>query len=344
MTASTPRPRLRWGILATGKIARVFIRELAFSRTGQAVAIGSRTQASADAFATEYGLTHAHGSYAALLANPEVDAVYIATPHPHHTDLAVAAAKAGKHILCEKPAALHVGDARRMIDAARHHGVVFMEAFKYRCHPQMARIVALIRDGALGRVGLVQSAFGFQANYDPSDRLWNKALGGGAIMDVGCYPVSLVRLIAGAVSDLPFLEPVSLHGVGRLHPETGVDSYAAAILGFPNDVIAQVSCGIDLPQSSAARVYGTQGWLDIPTPWRMGPDHGAQIVLHRSGATAPEVIPIAAAAAPFTLEADCFGEAVLNGQREVAAMTPDDTLGNLATLERWCASIGLSYE
>lgn len=344
MTSFNPLPRLRWGILSTGKIARIFTREVAHSRTGRVVAVGSRTQASAETFAAEHGLAHAHGSYEALLANPEVDAVYVATPHSHHADLTVAAAKAGKHVLCEKPAALHLSEARRMIETARTHSVVFMEAFKYRCHPQIARTVELIRDGALGDVGLVQSAFGFHANYDPTGRLWAKALGGGAIMDVGCYPASLVRLIAGAASGRPFLEPVSLTGVGRLHPETGVDIYAAATLGFPNGVISQISCGIGLQQNKTACIYGTKGRLEIATPWRMDSDNGTQLVLHRHNATAPEIIQIEAMASPFAVEADCFGEAVQAGQREVLAMTPDDTLGNLATLERWCRAVGLNYE
>ena len=175
------------------------------------------------------------------LADPGVQAVYIATPHPQHVEWAVRAAAAGKHVLCEKPAGLTHAEMVIMAEAARAHSVLFMEAFMYRCHPQTAKIVEMVRQGLLGEIKLIQSAFGFNAPFDPGSRLWSNATAGGGILDVGCYPVSMARLLAGAAVGAPFLDPVEVTGAGQLHPETGVDLVAAATLRFPTGLVAQVS-------------------------------------------------------------------------------------------------------
>lgn len=337
-------PPLRWGILGTGRIAGVFARGVAACASGRVVAAGSRSPEAARAFAEEHGVPRAHGSYEALLADPEVDAVYVATPHPRHAEWVVKAAEAGKHILCEKPMGMNRAEGETMVAAARRRGVVLMEAFMYRCHPQTAKVAELVRSGALGEVGMVQAAFGFRSGFDAGSRLWDKAAGGGGIMDVGCYPVSMARLVAGAASGLSFLDPVSVDGAGVLHPGTGVDVYAAATLKFPNGVVAQVSTGVGLTQDNVVRIYGTEGWLLIPSPWVINRDGGAsRLLLHRPGADAPEEIVIEAAPL-YALEADAFAAAVRAGLPDVPAMSMDDTLGNLATLDRWRAAIGLFYE
>src|SRR5690606_25764497 len=149
----------------------------------------------ADRFAQQMGLSSvtAHASYEALLADPAVDAVYIATPHPMHARWAILAAEAGKHILCEKPLALNHGQAMAMVEAAVRHRVFFMEAFMYRCHPQTARLVELIQQGAIGQVRMIEGSFGYRAGFDPNSRVYNNDLAGGGILDVGCYPVSMAR-------------------------------------------------------------------------------------------------------------------------------------------------------
>jgi len=336
---------LRWGILSTGRIAGVFAKGVAESKTGRLVAVGSRTEASAARFAGEHGIApeHAHGSYEALLADPEVEAVYIATPHPEHIEWVVKAAEAGKHVLCEKPAGLNHAEAMVMIQAARRAGVLFMEAFMYRCHPQTAKIVELVRGGAIGDVKLVQAAFGFRSEYNPGSRLWSNALGGGGILDVGCYPVSFARLIAGAATGAAFAEPVEVVGAGQLHPESGVDTHAAAVLRFEGGMVAQVATAVGLAIDNAARIFGTEGWIEVPYPWIVNKRGGEQVVrLHRHGATQPEVF---ATEAPnvYALEADAFAAALRSGARAVPEMSPEDTLGNLAALDRWRAAIGLEY-
>ncbi|MCW5547470.1 MAG: aldo/keto reductase [Opitutaceae bacterium] len=332
-----------WGILATGRIAGIFAQGVARSQHSRLVAVGSRTPASAERFAKEFGVPRAHGSYEALLADPEVQAVYIAVPHPQHVEWAVKAAEAGKHILCEKPIGLNRAEAMVMAEAAREHGVLLMEAFMYRCHPQTAKIVELVRSGALGEVKLVQASFGFNAPFNAASRLWANAAGGGGILDVGCYPVSLARLIAGAMSGRPFLDPVAVTGAGQLHPETGVDVVAAATLKFANGLVAQVATSVGVGQDNSARLYGTAGMLHVPSPW-IPPSDGeaAKLFLHKDGKV--EEIAIVTPAALYGLEADAVARALAAGRRETEAMSVADTLGNMAALDAWRAAVGLVYE
>ena len=337
-------PPLRWGIMSTGRIAGVFAQGVAASKHGRVVAVGSRSEESARTFAATHGIGRAHGSYEALLADPEVEAVYIGTPHPQHAEWVVRAAEAGKHILCEKPMGLNHGEGMVMVQAAREHGVVLMEAFMYRCHPQTAKVVELIRSGALGAVGMVQAAFSFKCDYDATSRLWANSAGGGGIMDVGCYAVSMARLVAGAAAGKAFLDPVSVSGAGVLHPESGVDVYAAATLKFANNVIAQVSAGVGLSQQNVVRIYGSEGWLLVPSPWVVNRDGGVSTIhLHKTGSAGPEEIVIEGGPL-YAMEADAFAVAVRAGLRDVPQMSTDDTLGNLAALDQWRAAIGLTYE
>ncbi len=343
-TPANPEP-LRWGILSTGRIAGTFARGLAASRRGRLVAVGSRSAESAARFAAEHGVApeHTHASYEALLADPEVEAVYLATPHPEHIEWAVKTAEAGKHLLCEKPAGLNHGEAMVMIQAARRAGVLFMEAFMYRCHPQTAKVVELVRSGAIGEVRLISAGFGFRSDYAPESRLWKNALGGGGILDVGCYPMSFARLVAGAATGAPFAEPVEVTGSGQLHPESGVDICATATLRFASGILAQLSTAIGVAIDNAARIFGTEGFIEVPHPWVVMKSGGGQVIrLQRRGASAPEIFEIDAPNV-YALEADAFAEALRSGARAVPAMPPEDTLGNLAALDRWRRAIGLEY-
>lgn len=188
--------KLRWGILSTGSIAKTYAHSLPQSRTGERVAVGSRSVSAADAFGQKLDVdpSSRHGSYAELIADPTVEAVYIATPHPFHCEWAIKAAEAGKHVLCEKPMAMNHAEAVAMFEAARANSVCMMEAFMYRSHPQIARLIEIIRSGRIGEVRNIQATFGFRAGADPKTRILSNALGGGGILDVGCYAVSFARL------------------------------------------------------------------------------------------------------------------------------------------------------
>ncbi|ATC63866.1 oxidoreductase [Nibricoccus aquaticus] len=337
--------RLNWGIISTGRIASEFAVDVAKSEFSRVVAVGSRTQSSAGKFAAAHGgAMRAHGSYEALLADAEVEAVYIGTPHPQHLEWALRAVAAGKHVLCEKPLGMNKSETVRMVSAARAKGVLFMEAFMYRCAPQTAKVVEIIRSGVLGKIGMVQAAFGFWKPFDAAGRQFSKELGGGGILDVGCYPVSFSRLIAGAADGKLFADPVEFHGLGQVHPQTGIDVYAGAVAKFANGTVAVLSTGVGLRQEVGVRIYGTGGWLHVPAPWHPA-RHGGQtsLWLHKQGVEQPEEIAVKSPLPLYAVEADVFAKAVAAGLKEVPEMSLDDTLGNQATLDRWLADVGVTY-
>jgi predicted dehydrogenase/aryl-alcohol dehydrogenase-like predicted oxidoreductase len=297
---------------------------------------------SAKEFGGKFEIYRAHGSYEALFADDEVDAVYIATPHPMHAEWAIKAAEAGKHILCEKPVALNYPETMAMLDAAKHHGVFFMEAFMYRCHPQTEQLVALIRDGAIGEVRMIEASFGFAAGFNPAGRLWANELGGGGILDVGCYPVSMSRLIAGAASGRAYAEPAAIRGAGILNKETGVDEVAAATLDF-GTLLAQVSTSLCATLENHVRITGTKGCITVPFPWIPRTGDECSITVTRAGAEA-ETIPITVTKSLYAYEADAVGVAIRAGKSEASAMSWNDTLGNMQALDAWRKELGLVYE
>lgn len=340
-----PARRLRWGILGTGLIAKEFADGVNASTTGYLVAVGSRTQANADALGAKYGIPHCYGNYDAVLADPEVDAVYISTPHPFHAEWAIKAAEAGKHILVEKPIGLNWHEAAAMIEAAREHDVFLMEAFMYRCHPQIARLRQLLAEGRIGEVKLIRASFAYHAPFDPTSRFYNNDLAGGGILDVGCYPVSLARLVAGAARGKPFEEPLEVKGCGHLGP-TGVDEYAVAVLRFPDDIVAELSTGIGLNMHDCqiVEIFGSSGKLTLPNPWipsRWNRDP-VPIVWKRHDTGQTETILVDAPLDLYTYEADEVARYI--PQRQSPAMSWADSLGNMRVLDRWRAELGLVYE
>lgn len=332
--------KLSWGIISTGRIAGVFARGLAASSTGELMAVGSRSSESAERFGNEFGVPRRYGSYEELLADADVQAVYIAPPHPIHAEWAIKAAQAGKHILCEKPLTIDYAEAMAVVEAARMHDVFLMEAFMYRTHPQTAKLVELIRERAIGDVRMIQATFSFHGGWNPESRLLSNALGGGGILDVGCYTVSMARLIAGAALGLPFAEPLEIKGTGRIG-ETGVDEWAAAVLKFPNDIIAQVSTGVQLNQENVVRVYGSEGSILVPSPWFCGEQ--TKIVVNRQGEP-PRDVEINAGANIYTIEADAVAANIPNRQAPSPAMSWEDSLGNMRVLDAWRQAVGQIYD
>ena len=203
---------LGWGIIGPGSIAKAFADALPHSRTGRLVAIATRDPGR-PGLAERFPGARIHAGYEAMLGDPEVEAIYIATPHPAHAEWAIKAAEAGKHVLCEKPIAVSAAEAEAMVAAARRAGTFLGEAFMYRLHPMTAKIVDLVKAQAMGELRLIRSSIGFNMTFDPASRLFANDTAGGAILDVGCYPVSMARLIAGAAAGKPFLDPVKVSGV-----------------------------------------------------------------------------------------------------------------------------------
>jgi len=327
--------KLNWGIIGTGGIAHRFAKSLLESKTGRLVAVGSRTESPAKKFAAIYPC-RSHDSYEALLANPEVTAVYISTPHPMHKEWTVKAAEAGKHILCEKPLAMNHGEAAAMIEAARQNDVFLMEAFMYRCHPQTARLVELIRSGTIGEVQLIRATLSFSAPYDLKSRLFSRELGGGGILDVGCYCASIARLVAGAATGTDFQEPIEINGTGQIGAESGVDEYAVASLKFPGGIVAQLAAGVRLNLEKNVRIIGTGGSILIPDPWTMGHQTGfLKMIIFKTGI--PEEVVVESSRSVYALEADLVAEYI--PARQSPAMSWRDSLGNMKTLDAWRAAI-----
>ncbi len=340
--------KIKWGLLATGAIAKAFARGVRNSQTGELFAVASRTEEKAREFAQEFGAERAYGSYTALLADPAVKAVYVSTPHPLHAEWAIRSAEAGKHVLVEKPIGLNQYQAQSMIDAAVANRVFLMEAYMYRCHPQTAKLVELLREKVIGDVRVITAAFSFHSGYSPDSRLWSNALGGGGILDVGGYTTSITRLVAGAALGLPFADPLAITGAGHLHPETGVDAWAVATLKFPGDIVATISTGIEVGQENAVRIFGSLGSIVLLNPYVAERDGAApsKIIVNRKGESSPREIPIDSPVTSFTHEADVCGHAIMAGAQEAPApaMTWADTLGNIRTQDGWRNAIGLTYD
>lgn len=333
---------VKWGILATGNIARRFAETLTQSDTGTAVAVASRDLAKAEAFAAEFGIPVAHGSYDDLLADPQVEAVYVSTPHPQHAEWVIRAARAGKHILCEKPAALTFAQAEAAIEAARANDVFFMEAFMYRCHPQTAKLLDIVRSGEIGEIRLIRAQFSFQVDPDPSSRLFSNALGGGGILDVGSYCMSMARLIAGAARGLPFAEPLSVKAVARLDPSQGTDLYSAATLEFEGGVLAELTTGVLLNQPNTVTVFGSQGSVTVTSPWFAG-GPGARILVTLDSGDQREIDTETAIDA-YHFEVDTVARHIADRAAPSPAMSPQDTLGNMRALDAWRKEAGVVYE
>lgn len=341
MGESAESKSLLWGILSTGRIAGIFADAVRRSRTGRLVAVASRDGASARSFAKQYRIPRAHGDYGALLKDPEVEAVYIAPPHPLHLRWTQAALRAGKHVLCEKPLGVTYQEGRKMVEAARRSRRFLMEAFMYRCHPQTFKLAQLVRRGLIGEVRFIQASFCFNTPLDLKNRLFNKALGGGGILDVGCYPVSMARLLAGAAQDRPFMEPLRVKGVGVVGKRSGVDESAVAILKFPGGILAELSCAIRADRGhSRVKVDGTKGSLTVPSPW-FAQWHGgtSYLVLELKGKK-PRRIPVRCDRNLYTVEADEVARCVRKGLRQSPAMGWEDSLGNLRVLDAWRSAVG----
>ena len=323
---------MHWGIISTGRIARTFIGALAHSEVAQAVAIASRNQGRAAEVAREFGITRAYGSYEELLADPEVDAVYIGLPNSMHAEWTIKAAQAGKHILCEKPLGVSRAEAESMFVAAREAGVQLMEAFMYRFHPQTLKVKELIETGAIGEVRLIQAAFGFTVT-DPANVRLSAELAGGALMDVGCYCVNFARMIAGAA-------PERVAAAARW-ASSGVDATLVGTLEYPDGVLAQISCSLVSSHHHTARVIGSDGIIELDQAFTAPFDQATRIRLRRGKRLAEveeiEIPPVS----HYRLEAEGFGRGI-RGEAGAPAMPEVETLDNMATIDALLSSVRAS--
>jgi predicted dehydrogenase len=318
---------LRWGILSTASIAREkVIPGIQKADRCRVVAIASRDGARAVEVARQAGIPAAHSSYEALLADPNVDAVYIPLPNHLHADWTIAAARAGKHVLCEKPLALTATDAERMVAIAEAQGVRLMEGLMYRLHPSWVAACELVAAGRIGQLTAVQSWFSY-FNDDPADIRNVRAFGGGALYDIGCYCVNLSRMLFNA-------EPGRIEASVVRDAASGVDILTSGLLEFGAGV-ATFACSTRAEDDQRVDIYGTEGRIKIDIPFNIPPDRPTQI--HVSHGGEPPVSPTTETitfevADPYTVEAAAFAAAILDGGP--TPVPPRDAVANLRVIER----------
>ncbi|HVY26552.1 MAG TPA: Gfo/Idh/MocA family oxidoreductase [Polyangiaceae bacterium] len=333
--------KLRFGVIGTGGIAGDFCQALRGSKRCEVVsAVGSTPEKGAD-FARRFDLPRAARSLSELLGDASVDAVYVATPHPLHEAQALSCIEAGKHVLCEKPLTLDAATSERVIAAARRRSVFLLEGYMYRCHPLLAALLERLKRGDIGELRHIRADFGFRVARDPEQRLFNLALGGGGILDVGGYCTSFARLLAGVVTGKPFAEPVSFEAVGFKGP-TGADEHSSAILRFESGLTAALTCAVHHRVGTETVLYGESGRIVLPDPWipqgvRQSLETSFQVL--REGQPV-EVVTMRTEQPTYALQAELVASALPALEAPWPAMSWADTLGNMRALDRWRACIG----
>jgi predicted dehydrogenase len=329
MSTETPTPPIRWGILGAGSIAKRFVQGVQVLPDARVVAVGSRDRTKADAFADPLDIPRRHGSYEDLVADPEVDVIYVATPHPFHKDNSILALEAGKHVLCEKPFTINAAELEAIVRVARERKRFLMEGMWSRFFPAMVRLREMVNGGAIGEVRMVQSDFGFRAGVNPEGRLFKPALGGGALLDVGVYSLSFASMLLGT--------PDRISGLATLG-ETGVDEIAGLVLGYPSGAISMVATAVRANTHQESIVTGTDGRIVVHSPWW---NPSALTVF--AGGKGPERIEAPFEGNGFNYEAAEVGRCVRAGALESPVMPLDESLAILRTMDAFRAQIGLKY-
>jgi predicted dehydrogenase len=312
---------LRWGLLSTARINKALIPPLETSKRNKLVAVASRSQAKADAYAREKKIKRAYGSYEALLADPEIDVIYNPLPNHLHTEWSIKAVEAGKHVLCEKPLALSLADVDAMTAAAGRTGKIISEAFAYRAHPHMLKIKEIMDGGKLGKIKMVHGSFTFVMTKQDDIR-WDPAMGGGGLWDIGCYPLSFTRTVLGT-------EPLEVYGWQVTSP-SGVDEVFAGQLRFPGDIYFQLDCSFKIPFHVYMEIVGDEGTLTIPRPFN---DMARkELYLTRDGKTSTIVVK---GPDPYLAEVENFADAILLGKPPATSLADSrlNTAAILALLE-----------
>ncbi|MGA5050738.1 Gfo/Idh/MocA family protein [Streptomyces cellulosae] len=324
--------KVRWGILATGGMAATFTADLVNMPDAEVVAVASRSVESAKTFADRFGIPRAYGDWEALAADDGLDVVYVATPHSAHRAAAGMMLEAGQHVLCEKPFTLNAREAAELVTLARDGGRFLMEAMWMYCHPMVRRLKALVADGAIGEVRHVQADFGLSGPFPATHRLRDPALGGGALLDLGVYPVSFAHLLLGEPSDVVARAMLS---------EEGVDLQTGALLSWENGALASVHCSIVGGTATSASVTGSEGRIDIPD----GFFFPERFVLHRDGRDAEEFAadPAHGPRASLRHEAAEVMRALRAGETESPVVPLDGTLAVMRTLDAIRDRVGVRY-
>jgi predicted dehydrogenase len=321
---------VRWGVLGTGGIASRFATDLPRVAGAELAAVGSRRTESAVTFAERHGFARAHGSWAEFAADDEIDVVYVAAPHAAHYAATMTCLAGGKAVLCEKPMTLDLASSAQLVQEARTRGLFLMEAMWMRCNPAIRRITELIADGAIGDPVTVHADFGLPGPFEATHRLRAPELGGGALLDLGVYPLNLAHLMLGT--------PTTVQSWAHLTPE-GVDETTGMLLGYASGAIAALTCSINGPSRTAATITGTGGRIDLP-PGFFAP---RSFELHRTGHE-PEVVEFDFGGNGYQFEAEevqrCLGAGLLESQ----LVPHDTTLEIMSLMDAIRDEIGVIYQ
>ena len=321
--------KIRWGILGTGSIAKQFAEALRVLPQAQLHAVGSRSAETAKAFAEAFGVRHAYDSYQQLVENDDVDVVYVATPHPLHLENTLMSLRAGRAVLCEKPLAINAIQAEKMIAMAVEKKLFLMEAMWTRFLPVFVKVRQWLKEGLIGEVNLLQADFGFSADWTDQSRILNPQLGGGALLDVGIYPLSLASMIFAA-------EPTNIASGAHLG-KTGVDELSAFVLNYSSGQMAVLTCAVKTDTARQAIIYGTKGSIRIPSFF-----NATQATLSLAGEQ-PRTIDIPHKANGLEYEAIEVMRAIRAGDTQSKVMPLDESLSIMKTMDRIRSQWGLKY-
>lgn len=323
------RAKVKWGVIGTGSIARKFAADFVYAENGQLYAVGSRSVESAREFADNYGIPHAYGSYEKLLNDPEVEAVYVSTPHPFHKEVVLNALHAGKAVLCEKPFTINYGELQEIVELAKEKQCFVMEAMWTRFLPTIRKVREWLDADRIGEVRLVKAEFGFRSDWNPEGRLLNLELGGGALLDVGIYSLSFASLIFGC-------QPDDIYSTAHLG-ETGVDEEFAVLLAYSGGRTALLNGAVRLDLSNDAYIYGTEGYIRIPSFFN------AKTAVLSVGGQEVETFNDARVCAGYVLEAEEVGRCLREGLTESPSMTLEESLGLMGLMDMCRSQWGLRY-
>ena len=319
----------RWGIAGLGRIAELVAGDFGHVPDAELVAVASRSAQRAEEFGRRHGASRRYGSYGELVADAEVDVVYIATPHPQHHAIALAAIRAGKAVLVEKAFTATLAGAEEIVAEARARGVFAMEAMWTRFQPALVRARALLAEGAIGSLVSVQADLGLAREFDPADRLFAPELGGGSLRDLGVYVVSFAQMLLGT--------PQTVNVVGGYVP-SGVEGTTTLLLGWEGGRSATLTTSLSSPMPGTARIFGTEGWLELPPRFH----HPTRLVLHRNGSE-PQEETHPPSGGGYSHELIEVTQCVRAGETESKVMPLDDTLAVMSVLEQAARQLGLSW-
>lgn len=321
--------KFRWGILGPGNIAKKFATGLQALNDAELVAVGSRTKERANVFADQFGVPKRHASYEDLVNDPDVDAIYVSTPHPFHKDNSILCLNAGKAVLCEKPFAINQHETKAVIEVAKQKGVFLMEAMWTRFLPITVQIRKWITDGAIGEVRMFCADFGFRAGINPQGRLFNPTLGGGGLLDVGIYPISYASMVFGS-------QPSKIQSQAHIG-ETGIDEQAAMLFGYPGGAMALISCAVRTRTPHDAKILGTEGMISVtPSFW-----NATKATLSAGNKT--ETIDLPHKGNGYEYEAEEVARCVRAGKIESDAVPHAETMAIMQTMDAIRAQWGLKY-